>query len=298
MKTKFINIEGLHGCGKSTTAWKLNEKLREQGFNSRVYLEVDMDYAQRNPCDLRFLALLNEEEYKNLTIQYPEQSSLIESLVEKIDDEYYQIYYPDISDDCNELLDKLKSYQAYEGRLNSDTFVRIMFMKFNDFVENAVQDDIVYIFESVLFQHIINELLRFSNLSETYISECITKLTNILKPLNPILFHLRTDNTKGIIDKVASERLSDNYDLYPDWIDWMIEYVKNSSYGEKNNVQNREGLMDFFYKRADIEEKVFSLLDIEKHIINIDPISKETLNSMVYSILRDESNKTNEFKIK
>lgn len=56
--------------------------------------------------------------------------------------------------------------------------------------------------------------------------------------------------------------------------------------------------MEFFYKRADIEEKVFSLLDIEKHIINIDPISKETLNSMVYSILRDESNKTNEFKIK
>lgn len=52
VKTKFINFEGIHGCGKSTTAWILNEKMCQEGINSKLFLEVDMDYAQKNPCDI------------------------------------------------------------------------------------------------------------------------------------------------------------------------------------------------------------------------------------------------------
>lgn len=284
MRAKFINFEGMHGCGKSTTAWILNKKMRKQGINSKVYLEVDMDYAQKNPCDIRFFALLDEKEYRKLIKMETQQSDLIERLAERIDD-YYLIYYPDISNDNYNLKDKLKFYRAYDGRLDSETFIRIMLKRFNNFVEKALQDDTIYVFESVIFQHIINELLRFSDLSETAISESIVEMTNALKPLNPVLFHLRTNNLKSIIDNIATERLSDNYDLYPDWIDWMVEYVKNSKYGEENNVQNREDLMRYIYDRAEIEENAFSLLNIEKYIINIDTISKEELNSMVYKIV-------------
>lgn len=208
-------------------------------------------------------------------------SDLIERLTERLD-EYYLIYYPDISNDNGDLIDKFKNYRAYDGRLDSKVFIRIMLKRFESFVQKALHDDFIYIFESVLFQHIINELLRFSDFSEETILESIYEMTSILKPLNPKLFHLRTNSLRSTIDTIATERLSDNYDLYPDWIDWMVEYVKNSKYGEENNVQTREDLMVYFYKRAKIEEKVFSLLNIKKYSINIDDISREELNSVVY----------------
>lgn len=281
MKTKFINFEGIHGCGKSTTAWLLNQKLCQEGIKSKVFLEVHMDNVQKSPCDIRFFSVLDEKDYRELITKEVKHSDLIKRISERID-QYYLIYSPDIKDDNVELVEKLKYYNAYDGRLDSETFIRIMLQRYRNFVDKALNDDVVYIFESVLFQYIINELLRFSDLSEEKICECIFELTNILKPLNPVLFHLRTNNLRSTIDIIAAERLSDNYDLYPDWIDWMVEYVKNSKYGEVNNVQDREDLMVYFYKRANIEEQVFDLLDIEKYSIDINSISRETLNEIVY----------------
>lgn len=103
--------------------------------------------------------------------------------------------------------------------------------------------------------------------------------------VNPIIFHLYTDDIKDIIDKIASERLSDNYDLYPDWIDFMIEYVKNSDYGLHNNVCDRNGLLEYFYKRANIEKQAFNTLDIQKYIVDIKKVSRDSLNAMVYDIV-------------
>jgi hypothetical protein len=84
---------------------------------------------------------------------------------------------------------------------------------------------------------------------------------------------------KAQIDKVAAERLSDNYELYPDWIDWMVEYVRNSKYGERNFVRNRADLMKYFMYR---EEIVYKSLSIDKHEIIVGHINYETENQYIY----------------
>lgn len=283
MITKFIDFEGIHGCGKSTTAWILNDNLKNSGLNSRFFIEADLDNPYENPCDFTFMSVLTEEELNELKNEFPAQIQMITTFSKKIYD-YYMLYYPQFNDYLD-LKNKLMGYQVYEGRFNYSDFKILMKKRITDFVEEAVQSDVVYIFESVLFQKIINELLRFTNSNPKMISEFIFEMVDILKPLNPIIFHLRTEDIKGNIDKIAGERLSDNYDLYPDWIDFMIEYVKNSDYGMHNNVCDKNGLLEYFYQRANIEKQAFNILNIQKHIVAIQEVDKSTLNTNVYDII-------------
>lgn len=283
MITKFIDFEGIHGCGKSTTAWILNDNLKNSGLNSQFFIEADLDNPYENPCDFTFMSVLTEEELNELKNEFPAQIQMITTFSKKIYD-YYMLYYPQFNDYLD-LKNKLMGYQVYEGRFNYSDFKILMKKRITDFVEEAVQSDVVYIFESVLFQKIINELLRFTNSNPKMISEFIFEMVDILKPLNPIIFHLRTEDIKGNIDKIAGERLSDNYDLYPDWIDFMIEYVKNSDYGMHNNVCDKNGLLEYFYQRANIEKQAFNILNIQKHIVAIQEVDKSTLNTNVYDII-------------
>lgn len=283
MITKFIDFEGIHGCGKSTTAWILNDNLKNSGLNSRFFIEADLDNPYENPCDFTFMSVLTEEELNELKNEFPAQIQMITTFSKKIYD-YYMLYYPQFNDYLD-LKNKLMGYQVYEGRFNYSDFKILMKKRITDFVEEAVQSDVVYIFESVLFQKIINELLRFTNSNPKMISEFIFEMVDILKPLSPIIFHLRTEDIKGNIDKIAGERLSDNYDLYPDWIDFMIEYVKNSDYGMHNNVCDKNGLLEYFYQRANIEKQAFNILNIQKHIVAIQEVDKSTLNTNVYDII-------------
>lgn len=283
MITKFIDFEGIHGCGKSTTAWILNDNLKNSGLNSQFFIEADLDNPYENPCDFTFMSVLTEEELNELKNEFPAQIQMITTFSKKIYD-YYMLYYPQFNDYLD-LKNKLMGYQVYEGRFNYSDFKILMKKRITDFVEEAVQSDVVYIFESVLFQKIINELLRFTNSNPKMISEFIFEMVDILKPLSPIIFHLRTEDIKGNIDKIAGERLSDNYDLYPDWIDFMIEYVKNSDYGMHNNVCDKNGLLEYFYQRANIEKQAFNILNIQKHIVAIQEVDKSTLNTNVYDII-------------
>lgn len=280
MNTRFIDFEGIHGCGKTATAWILNKNLHDLGVKSKLFFEADMDAPYENPCDLTFMSAFSYSEFTWLLDSFPEQAARIKSSAKKLDD-YYLLFYPDFYNESKELTDILLKNQAYEGRLCSITFTRLMLQRINDFVHSALKDETIYIFESVIFQHIINELLRFGKLTEEEVSGFISEAVNALKPLNPVLFHLRTNDINGNIDKIARERLSDNLELYPDWIDYMVQYVRDSDYGRINNVKNREDVIEYFKARAEVENIAFDLLDARKYVLEIDHMSKDELNESV-----------------
>lgn len=285
MITRFIDFEGIHGSGKSASAWYLYRNLIDNGTNSKVFFEVDMTDPSENPCDFRFMTIMTEEQFNTLKENFKTEKSELEKRVRKIGD-YILLYYPSFCD-CNELLSELKKYQAYDGRFDYYQFKSLMLERFKHFVYEALQNDTVYVFESVIFQHIINELLRFTESTTDMIADLIKEITVILQPLNPVLFHLRADNLADQISKVSAERLSDNYDLYPDWIDWMVDYVKNSAYGKSNHVKGRGDLMQYFVKRGKIEEQAYDALEIQKHIVHVDRMDKDSQNQTVYKIVRD-----------
>jgi len=151
------------------------------------------------------------------------------------------------------------------------------------FVDTALKDDSIYIFESVFFQQVLNELVLYSDCTADEMVAFILDIEKILKPLNPLFFYLSPSDMEAQINKVAAERLSDNDDLYPDWIDWMLEYVKKSKYGERNTVESRADLMTYFAMRAEIEKKAFESLSIDKREVLVRHTNYDVMNQYIYN---------------
>lgn len=284
MKTRFIDFEGIHGSGKSASAWYLYKSLSDDGTASKVFFEADMDNAKENPCDFNFMAVLTEDQFKVLKEGFAAWENELIKKARRIGSDF-MLYSPDFCA-CNQLLSELKKFEVYNGRFNYYKFKRLMVERFRQFVSEALQNDTIYVFESVIFQQIINELLRFTESTADMIMDLIKEITVVLQPLNPMLFHLRPDNLIEQINRVAAERLSDNYDLYPDWIDWMVEYVKDSPYGKVNHVEGRSGLMQYFAKREAIENQVYDVLEVQKQIVYVDRLDKTVQNQMIFETVR------------
>ncbi len=65
MKTRFINMEGIHGSGKSTYAWKLFQHVNE-AHHTEVHFEYCGDSIIENPCDIRMTAVMEANEFLDL----------------------------------------------------------------------------------------------------------------------------------------------------------------------------------------------------------------------------------------
>lgn len=140
-----------------------------------------------------------------------------------------------------------------------------------------------------MFQQVLNELMRSMSCDEEQILHYILEFEEILAPLHPHVFYLCPSDLRGQMNKIAKERISDNYERYPDWIDWMVEYLKDSQYGRIHSVSDREDLMIYFQKRTSLEEKCFSMLKSTKNKILTNQMNYDDENEYIYKAVRDSN---------
>lgn len=283
MNTRFINFEGIHGSGKSACAWNLYNNLNMNNINAVVFFEYHMDSTIENPCDVRMTAVMTEKEFEAVIQNYSIYEEVLRNKV-KIYNGWYCIFLPDVKE-FPIIKALLGQYVADNGNLETERFMLALISRITAFVEQALTSDQVYVFENVIFQQILNELMRTMDCDEQQMMDYILEVEQILRPLNPLIFYLYPDDLKEQINKVALERVSDNNELYPDWIDWMVEYLKNSVYGRIHQVSGREDLMIYFEKRTSIEEKCFGKLLSNKEKIYVDRMDYDEENEYIYSKL-------------
>ena len=280
MKTRLINFEGIHGSGKSAGAWNLYTNLNQNLVDTAVYFEYHMDSTSENPCDIRKTVVMNKENFMNILQMHTADEAMLREKV-KMDNGWHCIFLPDVRESAK-LHAALEPFVADNGNLSAECFMQALKSRMAAFVEHALATDKVYVFENILFQQVLNELMRTMECTEQQILAHMAELEQILMPLNPLLFYLCPDDLATQINKVAAERLSDNYELYPDWIDWMIEYVQKSAYGSLHQVSNRDDLMVYFQERAALEEKCFNQLIIPKKKIHVDRMNYNEINEAIY----------------
>lgn len=261
MKTKLILVEGIPGSGKTTLARRTEKFLKDKGIYAKCYNECMI-----HPADLAWLAYLTLEEYNQILLEYQQYADVIKKN-SKIEDDMVVVAftYLGIRRDENELIRYLQSKEIFDGKLSSEEFLNVNLKRWKNFCKQATGDDCVYIFECAYLQNHINELLAYNDVTTDYIIDYAKKLISTVEVLNPTLIYLDQSSVRAKIESAAKERTEP--EGKPDWIDLVIDFVENSSYGQRNNLKGFDGTVKFFADRAHIEREVIKHLPIDTFTI-------------------------------
>ncbi len=132
MKTKLVLVEGIPGSGKSTIAKKIHAHFRENGFNSRVYNEGDL-----NPADLSWHACLPVAEFNNLLNEYPlEKDAILTQTV--FEDDYAIVAYTKIQTENKDLYPLFERYEVFDNRVPFELYRDLHFRRWSDFGKKAM----------------------------------------------------------------------------------------------------------------------------------------------------------------
>lgn len=280
MKNRLILVEGIPGSGKSTISTKIRDYLVSKGLDVVLYNEGDL-----HPTDMAWNALLSKEEYNNV-IKYNKEYEDVIKKNSSFEDDYIIVAYTKLglSQDENELMKMFEDHEVYDGRVTCDFFKEIHLKRWKKFAEQMNEDkDKIVIFECAFLQNHVNELLAVHEKDMDYIKRYLKELIETVRDLNPEIIYLNQPTVNETLNKVAKERVSDNKESYPDWIDMIIEYFENSNYGKHNNINGFNGLVKYFELRQEIELQVIESLAIENLIVYNNYYDWEEITNMILS---------------
>lgn len=245
MKKLYI-VEGLPCSGKSTASAFIAEELKKK------YKVCYVDEGTGNhPADYEFHAFLSNA---NLQIFNEAEQANIKLEAEKKCDGYVV----PISAFCGDLFKKLLQFKVYDF-LPWEKEYPVMLDKWRSFV-NGAERETVYVFNCVLLQNPMCEtMMRFGFEVEKSL-EYISEIAEIIKPLNPVVIYLKSDDIRSSVEKAAKER--------DGWLDGVIDYHINGAYGKSINAQGFNGYTACLEERQKRELEILSQLDIESVVID------------------------------
>jgi hypothetical protein len=90
-----------------------------------------------------------------------------------------------------------------------------------------------------------------------------------LKGVKVKLFYINQLDVKSRLDEIIEQRRSENKDLYPDWIDQVIDYLASGKYAEAKGYLGYGGALKFFSDRKKLENMIISHLPFETKVFDL-----------------------------
>jgi len=258
-------VEGIPGTGKTTTAKRIAKVLEDKGLTVKCFNEGDL-----HPCDIAWHSTFTKDEYNILLKRYlDEKDAILE--YSKDEGEYVFIAYTKVMQDLeltpdHSLVHEFNRHNIYQGNVSVEEFKKLHFDRWRRF-GNDFDTNTVYIFECAFMQNHITELILSYMKEDGFIIDYMIELIECVKRMGPRIVYLKPSNPEWIIDNVAKERMSDNPDVWPHWIDMMVNYVVESKYGRLNGLKTRADAMEFFKKRMNLESRLLESLEVDKSIL-------------------------------
>ena len=231
-------IEGIQGSGKSTLLRKMSKKYPDY----KIFYEGD--YC---PVELAWCAYIDENQYNDILGKYNTISNEIK------ENTYYEqdkiiLCYTKIITDIPRFHKDIEKYEIYNKRVSCDKFKNIVIERYRNWNENNM------IFECVLFQNIIEELILFHMLTDEEIISFYKELYNEIKNKNIHLYYLKSKDIAKNIDIIRTERMDNQGNQV--WFYVMSEYFNNSPYAIKNNLKGLDGMLKHFEHRQNLELQI------------------------------------------
>ncbi|MCF7923577.1 MAG: hypothetical protein K9L64_00560 [Candidatus Izimaplasma sp.] len=272
---RIIFIEGLPGAGKTTFVKRLDNYLSKNKIKSLSFKEGDL-----NPIDLAWIAILNQSEYDMILEEYPSLKKQIIKYTRKVEDKYYVAYINvKITEKEKSFHKTLKQFEIY--RTNDLNYFLSEHLKlWEKFVEDISESNDVFLFESVFLQNHMNRLLLNQGFDLDNIFTYYNKLTKPIKKLKPLVFYIKQLNVKKTLKTMSDKRISPNKELYNDWIDDVIDYIKIKPIAKKRNYLDYDGVLQYFKDRQIAELRVLNDLDVDYLIIPLIDDYEEVFQKM------------------
>ncbi|RCW51622.1 hypothetical protein [Halanaerobium sp. ST460_2HS_T2] len=284
MNTKLILIEGIPGSGKTTTASYIKNYLDQNNMSNKIFKEGNLDH----PADYESTSCISKKMYNKIQSKLKIDNELLANYTIKREDsyliEYGKLYHNKKINLNFEILNQIVKYDVYNLPIKKHS--RLLEAKWRKFSNKAAAEDNIYIFECCFLQNPLTTMMAYHNSSKNYIINHIKKLEATISKLNPLLILLEPKNIKEQFARIKKERSKK-------WLDFVIDYVTNQSYGQKNNLYGYQGLIEFYQNLAELELKIFSKLNLNKILIKTPHANWEQNYDNINSFLK-KCQKTNQ----
>lgn len=134
--------------------------------------------------------------------------------------------------------------------------------KWRSFTEKS-DKDVVYVFNCIFLQNPMCETMMRFGMDETASQSYISEISEIIKPLNPVIIYIDQPDVKKAIDRVIDERGND-------WLNAVIDYHISQGYGKEKNLSGYEGYIKCLEERKVRELKILQALDIDYYTVSQD----------------------------
>jgi energy-coupling factor transporter ATP-binding protein EcfA2 len=256
VKTKLIMVEGLPGSGKSTTAQLINDILKENNINPRLYLEGNVDH----PADYEFASFFTKNEFTKLLAEH---TSFQDQLLKQAEvlPEGYVLYRPKLTEEIGaaamteSLQATLWEHDLYELPLEIN--MNLITEKWKRFCASSLDGDDTYIFECCFIQNPVTIGMIKYGASEELILKYVEGLAAAIKPLNPILVYVNQKDLSLSFKKAVKERPEE-------WANGFMGYYTNQGYGKKQGATGLEGTITVLKARQQLESKIYDSLKMTK----------------------------------
>lgn len=259
MQSKLILVEGIPGSGKSTIAKRICEYLGQNGVNSKLYNEGDL-----NPADLSWHACVPLYEFYQILERHPQEKAAILAQT-SFEEEYAIVAYTKIPTKNEALYPMFESFEVFDNRAPFEVYKKLHFKRWKTFGQKALAENEVSIFECAYFQNHVNELLLFRMVDESAIKDYMISLLDTVRELNPVILYLSQPDIAQTIEWIGNVRV--NAKGEKDWLERATTYVGNSPYGKQHQLAGFDGLVACMEKRKAIERYLMQALDVKSYII-------------------------------
>lgn len=261
-------VEGVPASGKSTLAAKIYKEQIGNGFFSTYYKE-----ETRQPVDLFRQAVMTPNEYMAVVDRIGAfANNEIErlKLIEALDSNSWRLgehiitAYSALPD--RNLVKLLHSYDIGDGNVDFASYKKHHMTLWNNFVDNVVSDDQLYITEGAFLHNQILDLIGFYDATDAEIINYFASLADIIRSIDTRIFYIQVGDFGELVKKTLESRGG----LNTGWGAGFERWLAFSNFGKSNQLCGVDGIVAVYEKMDKLMRAILDTIEIPVSYITRD----------------------------